>query len=646
MSQVYNSALIRSLFDQGHSYIDAFLIFPLNVLSADHNSDLSSIQGNVKSQYAFEIPLHVLNAILKNAKRKGYLLREDKKYRLTENGKQYLATHETEREVERRINALVEDLKIFFNEHGIRLSNDQLLNLLNEFLLSNIGPLVEFINPSAYSELTIVITDDKQGLLAEYMRICETKRPEQYSTLTDMIFGSIISTILYTEEFNEVDELTRSKFKQCDIFLDTNFLISVLGIDDDEAKYAAGELLNTVKSFGFRVRVFDFTIDEISGLLKHYLQEEHRYPKTVNVNSISSKLKRRGLSKSDVTLLISNIETQLNDLDIDIRTGTGVDIQLFMPSDDRVRSKLEEFKSSQVKSSQNHDLAAIEMIQSYRAKTVRKLEHCKAILLTSDTKLGRFNFIGMGHRDKGTMGEVILDRLLSVILWLKNPKAKISLRTVIAVHSKEAFIDKPVWDRFYDVLKELREKKLVSDEDISTLFYNNYIEEALSELSDRETEKITQEFVIEQLEKASNIVKREKEEIIREQKEVIKEKEETFIKQLKETRLEIESKSGSEWFKRVKEIKQSINNHVTESVNIRIRNIKIATVIGFALPLIISAAISNWTALQNTWKVFSVVFVILGVIQFFIPKLWDIFRDKWTESQYLSRIQEADLGED
>ncbi len=234
MNQIYNYALIKSLFDKGQSYIDSFLVFVVHVLKLEKPLDLASIQVELKREYALEMPLHVLSAVLKSAKRKGYAVRQDRYYQLTEKGKQYLERFETDKAVERRINALLEDLRQFFIGKDITLSIEELRSLLAEFLHSNIELLVEFVNPSILSELSIQDANVNHVFIVEYLRLAEKQKPNEYDTIRDMIIGSIISTILYTEEFAEVDELTRSKFRNCSVFLDTNYMLSVLGVDAQE----------------------------------------------------------------------------------------------------------------------------------------------------------------------------------------------------------------------------------------------------------------------------------------------------------------------------------------------------------------------------------------------------------------------------
>jgi hypothetical protein len=188
-------------------------------------------------------------------------------------------------------------------------------------------------------------------------------------------------------------------------------------------------------------------------------------------------------------------------------------------------NKLEIYKPKSHLNSQLHDLAAIEQIKKFRKKKVRKIEDSNALFLSSDNQLSKFNFIEMGHRDNGTICEVIPDKLLTNLIWLKDPKADISLKAIIESYSRDLFIKKSVWDQFYNVLIELKQDEKIKDENVSMLFYHGHIESILREYDEDDVDTITQDFILREVEKA----KLTKDEDIEE----IKEKEKEFLEELK-----------------------------------------------------------------------------------------------------------------
>jgi len=558
---IYTYALIKSLYDQGEDYVDSFWPFAIKLLPVGRFVDMGSIQRNLKEKFDLEMPLHVLGTVLNRAKRRGYIEQKKKQYKLTEKGLGYLDALESDKEVERRINALLEGMGQFFNKRNVSLSLDQIRDLLLSFLHKNIEPLTEFINPSATpSELLIPKLEGNENLLIDYIKAAEQQKPENYKTLQDMVLGSIISVVLYAEEPSEMTEISTRGFKHCQVFLDTNFVFFILDLYNPEFNEPAKELFNLLEKYGFDLKVFDFTVNEICRVIGGYPREAHRYPTTVGVDTLYSSLKRKGLTKTDAREFIVNVEDILHKEGIKIEWRPDVDLKNYNPTNEELRSLMRKYKPSQDLFHQNHDLATIEKIKELRGKTARKIENSKVFFLTSDIRLSRFNFIEMGHKENGTVCEVILDRLLANILWLKDPSTRPPLKSIIAAFSRDLFIKRRIWDRFYALLQQLRQEGKVEDENIPMLFYHGYIEDVLREFDEEEADKITPEFVLEETEKAAKL---KKEEIER----TITEKEEEFLRQLKEVVSKKEQQKKTEWIERLQKIKSSLRESAEREAN-------------------------------------------------------------------------------
>lgn len=558
---IYTYALIKSLYDRGKDYIDSFWPFAVKVLPRGKFVDLSSIQRNLREKFDLEIPLHVLRTILNRAKRTDYIEQKNERYKLTERGFEYSDTLETDKEVERRINALLEDMEQFFDERNISLSPEQIRDILLSFIRKDIEHLVEFINPSAtLSELAVPKPEGNENLLIGWIKAAEQRKPEHYKTFQDMLLGSIISVVLYAEEPSEMTEISTRRFKHCQVFLDTNFVFFILDLHVPEFNEPAKELFNLLKKYGFDLKVFDFTVNEICRVISGYPRESFRYPTTISVATLYSSLKKKGWTNTDAKDFITNIEDILDKEGIKIEWGTDVDLKTYNPTNEELRNLMGRYKSSQNLFAQNHDLAAIEKIKGLRGKPARKIEDARVFLLTSDGRLSRFNFIEMGHKENGTVCEVILDRLLTSILWLKDPSTRPPLKSIIAVHSRDLFIKRKVWDRFYEVLQQLRQEEKVKDENISMLFYHAYIEDALKEFDETKVDEITPEFVLEKIEQVAKFKEKEMERTIRE-------KEAEFFRKLREVVSEKEQEKEREWLEEIQKIKGNLRKSAERQAN-------------------------------------------------------------------------------
>ena len=87
--------------------------------------------------------------------------------------------------------------------------------------------------------------------------MAEQQEPEKYQTLQDMFLGSVISASLYTDESYDISELKTRKFKNCQVFLDSNFVFYILDMERPEFCLPAKELLILLKNNLFDIKVFD-----------------------------------------------------------------------------------------------------------------------------------------------------------------------------------------------------------------------------------------------------------------------------------------------------------------------------------------------------------------------------------------------------
>jgi len=329
---VYSYALIKALHDQGKDYLDVFWPFVIRSLSEHSATSLSNIKSCLQSEFNIEIPLHVTEAILNRAIDKEYVQKISfkKEYVLTQSGIDYSDMLETEKEVERRSNALIEDIKEFFEKEKLPLGFNQIKQIFITFLQKNLSQIVDFFNPSKDRSCEKKTLNKNERLLVEYITIAEKNRPSHFETLQDIIFGSIISVVLCVNSPEKITGIREKKFRKCKIFLDSNFVFSIFGMHPPEFSKPARELFFLLKRYNLDIRVFDFTVNEICNVLSIYLQIEYKYPVTIPVDSIIGVLKQKGWKKTDVEEFISSIERKMQEEDINIEV---TDITLIYEKD-------------------------------------------------------------------------------------------------------------------------------------------------------------------------------------------------------------------------------------------------------------------------------------------------------------------------
>jgi len=521
---LYTYALAKSIYEQRKDYIDTFCPFVLKVLPIDRDIlDLITIQGKIKDNYGLNIPEHSLKSIITRAKNKNYITVVKWQVRLNEKGIEYLDRLEPEKEVDRRINELLADVKSYLNEP--RLSLEEIYKIVLCFINENIDPIIEFFDPNGICKLDIprLKIRNYEDTLIQYFLDAEKQKPHLWKTIQDIVYGSVIAVSSISPNIAEINR----RFKDVQVFLDSNFIFSLFEFHFPEINKPAKELFELLKIYKFDIKVFDFTVNEMVHALSNYSSEQHMYVPGIKVNSIYSNLKSKRWTIEDVKEFIQKIEERIWSLGIKIEPSK-IDLTTYIPKKEYIDRILEykPLQPYQTERSRYHDLAIIEKIKEIRSTPKREIEKSKAIFLTSDLKLSKFDFLELSHKENATICEIIPDRLLTNILWLKNPTIvkDIPFKTIIAIHSREIFIDRGIWRRFYENVRKLREEGRIEDKDISMLFYNHYIEGVLLEFDESEADKITRELILDEIEKMSGMIDIETQKKLEEQKRIFEDK--------------------------------------------------------------------------------------------------------------------------
>lgn len=642
---VYTYALVKSLYDNGSDYIDSFWPFTIKVFPKESlQVDINFIQLALKEKFSLEIPIHSIKTILYRAIKNNHLEEIGNNYKLTKIGQDFVDTFETDREVERRLSALFEDIKQFLEENGISATEAHINDNLLSIVTKNIEPLLSFLDGEiSLQKLSASTRPSLSDQIVAYIQIAEQNKPDHFKTLQDIFLGSIISTIVSPSEPTKKFEIESERFKKCQVFLDANFTFSLLGLDPKERIEPALELYALLKKFGLKLKIFSLTVDEICRVLNGYITQSSRYPKDIRVDSIYSTLRVKGWTKTDVHLFIRELDKTLSDLGIQIEQIEGIDLLNYHPANSNLRSLMKAYKGDQPLFHQNHDLFAIEKIKELRRHSIRKIEESKFFFLTSDRKLSKFNYLEMAHQSNGTICEIILDTLLTNILWLKNPRAKLSLNSIISAHSRSLFIKRRIWEKFYETLKNLKQEKKANDEAITGLFYVRHIERVLRDFGETEVDKITEEFALDQIEKASRLLARDKK---REILSVKKELEKDFLTRLEKKVSIKEKEQEEEWLRRFKKIKYNIINS-TQSKSNRFSNI-----IASFLTLVIAFGIIYLYLILKKFRIHDLLVLLIPLILSGggLIGIWrflrNIFRDKIYNLLKMKQLKLFDISDE
>jgi len=496
----YTYALVTALYDENQDFLDAFLPFVVQALPNTGHIRRDGLSARLRQEFGLSVPSHVLRLLLYRGQQAGYVekRRRAKTFQLTESGIAYKSELETPREVERRINELTAAGVSFFAERGIAVDDAAFSDLMTNFVQSNLEHLMEFMGSVAECGVDYKATGEEERVLVEFITGCEISEPARFDTLLDVVRGSILSSVFCGDKSQELEALQEADFSSITVFLDTNFLLAVLGFESDELVAAADELMALLNMSNCVVRVFPFTVDETSAFLAAYASHEHEYFADVAVRSAYSAMRTSGLRKSDVRQALDELERRISSQGIEIASSPLVPLEELVAKDPNVMKAVRKYKTASTKTLA-HDIAAIETIRDLRqGKRFRRLQESEFLFLSSDVGLSRASFEGLGHKRRGTVAEVIHDGILASVLWLRSPNGNPPLKSIVAAHSRNLFVDRRVWHRFLEVMQELREREEIQDEDLANLLYRDYIANVLIDIDARNVDKVSKQLILEE----------------------------------------------------------------------------------------------------------------------------------------------------
>jgi hypothetical protein len=500
-------AMVKALYDRGTDYMDAF--WPLVLIALSELGGAASyqeVQRTLKDNASIQIPQNSLKALAARARKRGYIDIKQNKLLLTEKARDGRHAMEDQSDAKSRIEDLLCGAKAYIETKTSKeLTSGDVESLVANFLRENIALVSCFISTRKCQEERSSQTEalkENEKFLFEYFRSIESTDLEK--TLKDMICGSIIAATVYSASFGE----KAKAFGATTLFLDTSFLLSALGLDFDEFSLPAKELLSLIKTEkNFQLKVFDFTLDELVSVLRGYSAHYYRYFDSIRVSSVYSSLRTKGYTPTTIRQLVTSLESKLNDLGISV-VATQIELGKCDPDESKMLA-LAKFKPSASRKSLMHDLTAVEEIRRFRGRRVRRPEDAGYYFLSSDIRLTRYCMTELEHKDNATICEVIPDRVLTNVLWLKDPKLvrDLPLSAIVSIHSAGLLIDRSVWDRFIDVIQDLYRGKLITDKDVVILIYDIQMDDALKGLSRDDLDTITKDSVLGDLEQAKQRLK-------------------------------------------------------------------------------------------------------------------------------------------
>ena len=483
---------IKVFYDSDRDLLDIVCGLILCLIDEGVNNG-QKLQVKINEKFSLDIPSDVIQSALKRLRNKyqfiecvgGYA-----KIVLTSSGREEQKRNQIAVEQTRKqYREILVDIKSFIQKESKKeISLQDARGILKDAILNNPSDVFKFAFPSNTQAHTNALS-----IIGEYVLQEEKHDSQKFETLKSIIYGNILALAL---ESGRIE--IGGKLNKLNIYFDSNIIFSLLRLDDDLQNNTAMEMLKVLKSFGVDLKIFSFTLDEIKTKLSFYAGKYHAYSSDIEVDSIYFRIKAKGLKETDILLLIDSLEKSLNELGIAVDyTSTRTELTDF---DRGLIPKLTEIKEGRPlsqkidnKSRQSgnkhpavieHDLLAIRAISEIRGRAPDRIESSKAIFLTADTILAKFDYEEYRHLEKRTIPEVFSRSQLVNFLWFKNPETStlLPIHDLMSGYIQTKMISEKLWDTFIWELRKQVEQNKYTKEDVSTLISLSETKSALYEI--------------------------------------------------------------------------------------------------------------------------------------------------------------------
>lgn len=248
---ILSLALLKVNWSKGVDYIDCFLPLLINTISTKEIksvdiNNVSNLRNEILIEYGLDIPRSALITILNRAKKRGYFSLENGLFVVNEDKINLEDNTKVRTEINRAYNFVLKEIQKFISEKapaGISFTDEQVSDGLLSFLKKHDADIS--FGAAELSILPKVESPEKlRYLICWFVVENWESNPIIVNYLKDISIGHALSSLILYDEFNPF----KGKLENLDIYLDTPFILSLLGINGEQRVQLSEEILTQLKA--------------------------------------------------------------------------------------------------------------------------------------------------------------------------------------------------------------------------------------------------------------------------------------------------------------------------------------------------------------------------------------------------------------
>lgn len=476
-------AMLRVQIDRGSDYFDYLVPFVSHVIRIDSQKTFTphGIQKALLKEFGIKMPQHTITKVAKRiAKRTHAIVLQDGVFKVLKEIR--VTGFEADRAKARQRQVMVVASLMKFAKTRFDLNWDEnvsqaaILKFLHSFSVECLKAY------SAGTALPSVKCDDKSTdyVISVFLQDSYRSSAEVFDSFLVILRGNMLANALLCEDLQSLEK----KYDSVTFYLDTPFMMHVLGFWGDAAKKAADELLNLLLQLRAKLCIFNHTAVEIRNVIKHAAGELEN--PSHSPHGMVRSLRRDGFRPVDLW----TIEQELPDLLK--RYGIGIEpappyIEKYNIGENDLRGVIDKEMNYGNERAEANDVNSIRSIYALRKdKIPARIEDAAAMLITTNNALVRAAYTYSQKHENGLeVPAVIQDYTLANTAWLKAPLAAPDLPKFELMAHCYAAMSPPseTWERFSAEIDLLLMSGKITTEQHALLRHKANVSEDLMEVT-------------------------------------------------------------------------------------------------------------------------------------------------------------------
>lgn len=416
-------AMLKVDIDAQHrTYVDYLSPFVIDILNKNKGDILSDtrIADRLRKNFGLQIPTKVVHQVLRRFQKKNYLKIEDGVISVSASlpaSSLSVARAAATVHIDAVLKGLMAEARSNKLNWTLEDANNAVVAFLGKFTVDCLRTYVfntalPDVPAGKSSELYIV---------GKFIKNSKDRSDPAFESFIVLVKGLMYSNALLCPDLESLEK----KFQNVTFFLDTPLILNLLGLQDEDSKRAAEELVSLLIKLKGTVAVFVHTLTECQKIISYAFNNIDRESAT---SRLLEEIRRSNAKLSDLILAHGDIDNIVRSRGVVVKKSPEY-LEEFQIDEVQLEEEIIESKRNISEAAIRHDINSIRSIFVLRkGQQPIRLEDSSAVFVTLNAPLARAAFrIGKEHNSSREVSPAITAYSLANIAWLKSPVTAPSL---------------------------------------------------------------------------------------------------------------------------------------------------------------------------------------------------------------------------